>query len=87
MVCGYVLFSLIYVLLIQITDSDIISGTSDQLGVVARSFYHSAVTFFTIGYGDFYPHKGARIVSALEGFTGVFLMSYFTLAFARKMLR
>jgi hypothetical protein len=87
MVCGYVLFSLIYVLLIQFTDSDILSGTSDQLSVVARSFYHSAVTFFTIGYGDFYPHKGARVVSALEGFTGVFLMSYFTVAFVRKMLR
>jgi hypothetical protein len=87
MVCGYVMFSLIYILLIQFTDADIISGTSDQLGVVARSFYHSAVTFFTIGYGDHYPHKGARVVSALEGFTGVFLMSYFTVAFVRKMLR
>jgi hypothetical protein len=87
MACGYVLFSLIYILLIQFTSSDIISATPDHLGVVARSFYHSAITFFTIGYGDHYPHKAARIFSAIEGFTGVFLMSYFTVAFVRKVLR
>ena len=87
MLCGYVLFSLIYVLLIQFTDSDIISATADHLSVVSRSFYHSAVTFFTIGYGDHYPHKAIRFVSAAEGFMGMFLMSYFTVAFVRKVLR
>jgi hypothetical protein len=87
MACGYLLFSVIYILLIQFTASDIISATSDQLGVVARSFYHSAITFFTIGYGDHYPHKAIRVFSAIEGFTGVFLMSYFTVAFVRKVLR
>jgi hypothetical protein len=87
MMCGYVLFSLTYVLLIQFTDSDIISATTDHLSVFSRSFYHSAVTFFTIGYGDHYPHKAIRFVSALEGFMGMFLMSYFTVAFVRKVLR
>jgi hypothetical protein len=87
MMCGYVLFSLTYVLLIQFTDSDIISATTDHLSVFSRSFYHSSVTFFTIGYGDHYPHKAIRFVSALEGFMGMFLMSYFTVAFVRKVLR
>lgn len=84
---GYLLFSIIYVLMILFTNADIISSTSDQLGIVARSFYHSAITFFTIGYGDHYPFGAARVISSIEGFVGVFLMSYFTVAFVRKVLR
>ncbi len=87
MIVAYFLFSIIYVLMIYTTNSDIISSTSDQLGVVARSFYHSAITFFTIGYGDHYPYGSIRIVSSIEGFIGVFLMAYFTVAFVRKVLR
>ncbi len=55
-----------------------------SLGV---AFYYSAVTFFTIGFGDYYPMGYLRILAATEGFTGVFLMSYFTVAFVRKILR
>jgi hypothetical protein len=87
MATGYILFSVIYVLMIVFTKADIISSTSDQLGIVARSFYHSAITFFTIGYGDHYPFGAARVISSIEGFIGVFLMSYFTVAFVRKVLR
>jgi uncharacterized protein YjbI with pentapeptide repeats len=87
MAAVYFLFSVIYIFMILFSSADIISSTSDQLGVVARSFYHSAITFFTIGYGDHYPYGAARIVSSIEGFMGVFLMSYFTVAFVRKVLR
>jgi hypothetical protein len=59
----------------------------DHLSRFLQSFYHSAVTFFTIGYGDVYPVGISRIVSGLEGFMGVFMMSYFTVAFVRKVLR
>ncbi len=59
----------------------------DQLSVVVQSFYHSAITFFTIGYGDVYPIGLSRLISGLEGFMGVFMMSYFTVAFVRKVLR
>ncbi len=59
----------------------------DNLSVLLQSFYHSAITFFTIGYGDVYPTGLSRIVSGLEGFMGVFMMSYFTVAFVRKVLR
>lgn len=52
------------------------------------SFYHSVVTFLTIGYGDIKPPTmAAVIISGIEGFIGLFLMSYFTVAFARKILR
>ena len=59
----------------------------DHLSVLVQSYYHSAITFFTIGYGDVYPVGLSRLVSGLEGFMGVFMMSYFTVAFVRKVLR
>jgi len=54
---------------------------------IGLSLYHSAVTFLTIGYGDVYPTGWLRILSGIEGFAGLFLMSYFTISFARKVLR
>jgi hypothetical protein len=62
-------------------------GNPDKLSALAQSFYHSAITFFTIGYGDVFPQGMSRVLSALEGFMGVFMMSYFTVAFVRKVLR
>ncbi len=52
-----------------------------------NSIYYSAITFFTIGYGDYFPYGPLKFVAAIEGFSGVFLMSYFTVAFVRKILR
>jgi len=49
--------------------------------------YYSAITFFTIGYGDYFAEGYLKPFAAFEGFTGVFLMSYFTVAFVRKILR
>jgi hypothetical protein len=62
-------------------------GNPDNMSPLLQSFYHSAITFFTIGYGDVYPKGLSRIISGLEGFMGVFMMSYFTVAFVRKVLR
>ncbi|MCU0472403.1 MAG: potassium channel family protein [Bacteroidales bacterium] len=62
-------------------------GNPDGLSILFQSYYHSAITFFTIGYGDVYPMGLSRIFSGLEGFMGVFMMSYFTVAFVRKVLR
>lgn len=87
MLTTFVLFSIIYLLLIVNSSSDIISTVDDQLSNVSRAFYHSAITFLTIGYGDHYPSGSIRWVSSLEGFFGLFLMSYFTVAFVRKVLR
>jgi hypothetical protein len=62
-------------------------GNPDNISVLVQSFYHSAITFFTIGYGDVFPQGLSRLFSAFEGFMGVFMMSYFTVAFVRKILR
>jgi len=83
----FLLFSFIYYLMLQFTAADIVASVNDHLSILARSFYHSAITFLTIGYGDHYPYGAVRWVSAMEGFLGLFLMSYFTVAFVRKILR
>ena len=87
MLTFYVFFSLLYFIEVTYSAADIIASVDDQLTVLARSFYHSAITFLTIGYGDHYPFGAIRWVSSIEGFFGLFLMSYFTVAFVRKVLR
>jgi len=52
-----------------------------------NSAYYSGITFMTIGYGDYFAYGILKPIAVLEGFTGVFLMSYFTVAFVRKILR
>lgn len=85
----YTGYSLVYMLTLLTGIGDIVasSASGESMGIVSRSFYFSVVTFFTIGYGDFSPTGFARIIAGTEGFVGVFLMSYFTVAFVRKILR
>ena len=85
MIGVYLLFSLVYMFHPHLVVSSL--GDPDKLSLISKSFYHSAITFLTIGYGDYYPSGHARWVSAMEGFSGLFLMSYFTVAFVRKILR
>ncbi len=55
---------------------------------LASSLYYSGITFLTIGYGDVKPASlVGRTLAYLEGFCGLFLMSYLTIAFSRKVLR
>ncbi len=85
----WILFGIIYYLIqlsgLGMTMSSV--DNADKLTPFVQSFYHSAITFFTIGYGDVYPQGLSRLISGLEGFIGVFMMSYFTVAFVRKVLR
>ena len=88
----FLLFSLLFYLLPFVSDSDIHSSLFPDddprnLGPIAKALYHSVITFFTIGYGDYYPSGLMRILSGIEGFVGMFMMSYFTVAFVRKVLR
>ena len=93
MTIAYLLFSLIYIILPLITHNSSINsslfpiGDPRDLDIVQKAFYHSAITALTIGYGDYYPAGAIRWLSGLQGFIGVFLMSYFTVAFVRKILR
>ena len=61
----------------------VVNGPNDW----EKAMYHSAITFLTIGYGDYYPTGGCRGLSIAEGWAGLFMMAYFTVAFVRKILR
>jgi len=89
MVVVYALYSLLYLLLPVFNIGGIVNsvGATDGLSFVQTCFYHSAITFLTIGYGDYYPTGFSRGISIVEGWMGLFLMSYFTVAFVRKILR
>ncbi len=89
MLFSYLFFSFLYTILPYFFNTSITSsvGDPDNLSRINVAFYHSAVTFLTIGYGDYYPSGIIRFLSGIEGFIGLFLMSYFTVAFVRKILR
>jgi hypothetical protein len=72
----FLLFGTIYSLFPQLLSED------------KNGFYYSIITMLTIGYGDIEPiHIIAKLLSGFEGFLGLFLMAYFTIAFSRKILR
>jgi len=88
MLVSYSTFSLIATILILTTHSTIISSMGESsLGLIAKSFYYTAITFLTIGYGDYYPSGVLHWFAGIVGWVGLFLMSYFTVAFVRKVLR
>lgn len=94
MLVVYMIFSLIYIVIGYANPSNPLIASSlfkpgdpHVLSIVGRGFYHSIVTFLTIGYGDYYPVGFVRFLSGFEGFLGLFMMSYFTVAFVRKILR
>jgi len=51
-------------------------------------FYASALTFTSLGFGEFYPYSSvSKAFAVIEAFLGVFLISLFIVVFTRKMLR
>jgi hypothetical protein len=89
MLVMYAFFSGVFMLLTLFTPADIVSsvGDPDKLNVVVKSLYHCAITFLTIGYGDYYPSGAIRWFSSFVGFSGLVMVAYFTVAFVRKILR
>lgn len=68
---------------------DIVS-LKEILSNFSFGIYFSSITFFTIGYGlikEINESLYFTIVITIEGFWGMFLMSYFTVALVRKTLR
>ena len=63
------------------------TDASHGLDSLCNAIYFSAITFATVGYGDWYPLHWARLAAALEGLSGIFIMSVFTVSFARKIIR
>lgn len=91
MIIVYLIFSFLFFVFPYIGGGAIVNGLSPENVEPMHSFflslYYSAITFFTIGYGDYFPYGPMRWLACVEGFCGVFMMSYFTVAFVRKILR
>ncbi len=62
------------------------AGSGSYILTWADYIYYSAVTFTTVGYGDFLPKASAlfRLLSASEAFLGVFLTGLFIFTLARR---
>ena len=54
---------------------------------VATALYFSAITFTTVGYGDWHPVGWARFFAAAEALSGITIMSAFTVILVRKIIR
>lgn len=61
-------------------------GNPDYILRWADYIYYSAITFTTVGYGDFIPkpYTVFRLMAATEAFLGVFLTGLFIFTLARK---
>lgn len=60
-------------------------GSANKIISFFDCLYFSAITFLTIGYGDFIPISFAyRIIAIIEGLFGVVLSSAFVVAFISK---
>jgi hypothetical protein len=82
------IFSLVYTFFYSASNYlTCMNSNVDFIEKISGNLYFSAITFFTVGYGDCSPVGFFKLLSPIEGFIGVFLMSYFTVAFVRKILR
>ena len=55
--------------------------------LLARVAYFSAVTFTTLGYGDYHPVGWVKLIAAAEAFMGAATIALVTVIFARRFIR
>ncbi len=84
-----VFFAILYTIVPFFTDASLanVNPESTFINKFLVSLYYTGITYFTIGYGEIVPLGILRIFAVFNGFIGVFMMSYFTVAFVRKILR
>jgi len=89
MIVVVVLFSILYLPCGSLENIDLPADLPNWRIRVINSIYHSIITFLTIGYGSDFIQQTiwGRVLSGFEGFFGLFLMAYFTVSFAKKVLR
>jgi hypothetical protein len=79
----------IYAIIYFVADSLFVplEGISPSDGIL-NYLYFSIVTFTTLGFGDIWPgHLVLRLIAASEAFLGAFIMAYFVVSWARKLMR
>ena len=70
----------------DISNLILVHGISQPINYL-EAVYFSVITFATVGYGDFLPTGWARIISVLEGLSGIFFAPLFLVALTRRYLR
>jgi hypothetical protein len=82
-------FSFVFTVVPYFTSAKLVSAYTELsfIDKFLASAYYTGITFFTVGYGDYCPTGILRLLADLTAFVGVFMMSYFTVAFVRKILR
>jgi hypothetical protein len=85
----FAFFSLLYFVISLFGGASLTCTTPDMeaLQQLYESFYFSAVTFLTIGYGECLPQGFFKILAPVEAYFGIFMISYFVVSFVRKVLR
>lgn len=79
------IFSVVMVMLLvgilgQISLWSILFISLDEFQVFATAFYHSAVNFGSLGYGDIVMSEQHRLLGALEAINGVLMIGISTAA-------
>lgn len=85
----YFIFSFLFTIIPYFTNTSLSSAHAGQSFWINfwDAVYYTGITYFTVGYGDILPEGPIRYLADITAFTGVFMMSYFTVAFVRKILR
>ena len=62
---------------------------SKDFHLLAASFYFSAITFTTVGYGDYTPVKEGymKLIPALEGIIGVLMIAFLSVSIVRRYIK
>jgi hypothetical protein len=62
--------------------------TGNRMVDLGNSLYFSAITFSTVGYGDFHPTNTiGKVLAASEGLLGIFFTGLFLVTFVKKFAR
>lgn len=60
---------------------------NQSIDTIIESIYFSAVTFTTLGYGDYHPIGIFRLVASSEALIGAFLIAFYVVSLSRKFIR
>ncbi|GGH88955.1 potassium channel LctB [Pullulanibacillus pueri] len=91
MLCGNIIisFTFIYIILEVLGLGQIVEHhptplyNSAWLNIFTRTLYFSAITLFSVGYGDITPFEWSRMVAIIEATVGYILPAVITVQYLR----
>jgi len=74
-----------YAVLFSATDGVVTTGAQPRAANFWECVYFSAITFSTVGYGEFVPAPHIRLAASTEGALGVFAIGFFAVALTNRL--